>query len=242
MSLLVTDDLWMPEEQLLLPLQARHDLSLSDIPPQAFAEVLSALQQLGEGVLSQVYLWGEPGSGRSLLLSALMASQANASHAVLLPLKQVVFMPVEMLDGLEHCPLVVLDDVDAMAHWPQWQEAVFHFYNRLKAAGGRLLVTASQPPSELPLALADLCSRLATSNVYALPSCSDGVREELLQVAAARRGWALHDDMSGYILSRGPRRLGQFWGLIEALDKRALQTRRPVTIPLIRDCLARDAG
>lgn len=228
----------MPEEQLLLPLQARHDLSLADIPPQAFASVLSALSQLMQGQLSQVYIWGEPGSGRSLLLSALMASQSNASHAVLLPLKQVVFMPVEMLDGLEQCPLVVLDDIDALQHWPQWQEAVFHFYNRMKAVGGRLLVTGAQPPSDLPLGLADLRSRMAASSVYALPACDDAVRSELLVVAATRRGWDLGDDLVSYLLSRGPRRLGQFWGLIEQLDKLTLQQKRPLTIPLIRECLS----
>lgn len=228
----------MPEEQLLLPLQARHDLSLADIPPQAFASVLSALSQLMLGQLSQVYIWGEPGSGRSLLLSALMASQSNASHGVLLPLKEVVFMPVEMLDGLEQCPLVVLDDIDALAQWPQWQEAVFHFYNRMQAVGGRLLVTGAQPPSDLPLGLADLRSRMAVSSVYALPACSDAVRSELLVVAAARRGWDLGEDIVSYLLSRGPRRLGRFWELIEQLDKLTLQQKRPLTIPLIRECLS----
>jgi|TARA_R110001592_G_scaffold4511_9_gene25400 DnaA family protein len=233
----VTDDLFMPQEQLLLPLQARHDLSLADIPPQAFASVLSALTQLMQGQLSQVYIWGEPGSGRSLLLSALMASQSNASHAVMLPLKQVVFMPVEMLDGLEQCPLVVLDDIDALRQWPEWQEAVFHFYNRMKAVGGRLLVTGAQPPADLPLGLADLRSRMAASSVYALPACSDEVRSELLAVAGARRSWNLGDDTVAYLLSRGPRRLGQFWALIEQLDKFTLQQKRPLTIPLIRECM-----
>lgn len=229
----------MPQEQLLLPLQARHDLSLADIPPQAFAAVLSALSQLMHGQLAQVYLWGEPGSGRSLLLSAFMASQVAGSHAVFLPLKQVVFMPVEMLDGLEQYPLVVLDDIDALQQWPQWQEATFHLYNRIKAAGGRLLVTGAQPPTELPLALADLRSRMAASSVYALPSCSDDVRRELLAVASRRRGWDLSDEFVSYLLSRGPRRLGQFLGLVEQLDKLTLQQKRPLTIPLLRECLAR---
>ena len=36
-------DWTMPEEQLLLPLQSRHDVALADLPAQAFAPVLSAL-------------------------------------------------------------------------------------------------------------------------------------------------------------------------------------------------------
>lgn len=232
-------DWCMPEEQLLLPLQARQDVTLADLPAQAFAPVLSALQQLRSGALSQVYVWGEPGSGRSLLLSAFFsAASSEFAHSVFLPLRQVVFMPPEMLEGLEHCDLVVLDDVDALADWPEWQEALFNLYNRLRERGGRLLVTAATPPAGLPLTLPDLCSRLALSSVYALPAPDDVVREELLRNTAQRRAWPQDLDVTRYVLERGPRRLGRFMQLIERLDQRALAERRALTVPLVRSVLS----
>ena len=108
----------MPEEQLLLPLQGRSDITLADLPARAFAPVLSALAQLRAGQLGEVCIWGAPGAGRSLLLSAFVSDVArDAGQAVLLPLRQVVFMPPEMLDGLESCPLIVLDDIEAVAEF-----------------------------------------------------------------------------------------------------------------------------
>ncbi|WP_146089274.1 DnaA regulatory inactivator Hda, partial [Amnimonas aquatica] len=166
----------MPEEQLLLPLQGRSDITLADLPARAFAPVLSALAQLRAGQLGEVCIWGAPGAGRSLLLSAFVSDVArDAGQAVLLPLRQVVFMPPEMLDGLESCPLIVLDDIEAVAGWPAWEEGLFNLYNRLQASGGRLLFSACTPPSGLPLQLPDLRSRLARASAHALPAPDDDV-------------------------------------------------------------------
>lgn len=236
--MLTEPDLLVPGEQLLLPLQARQDVTLADLPAQAFAPVLSALRQLTEGTLDQVYVWGEAGAGRSLLLSAFIAEASRQlGQAVLLPLRQVVFLPPEMLDGLESCPLIVLDDIEAVAGWPAWEEGLFNLYNRLREQGGRLLVTASTPPAGLPLQLPDLRSRLARSSVYALPAPDDAVRQELLLTAAQRRAWQLEPEVARYLLERGPRRLGRFMDLIERLDQHALRERRPLTVPLVRSLL-----
>lgn len=233
----------MPEEQLLLPLQARQDVMLADLPALAFAPVLSALDQLRAGELTQVYVWGEPGCGRSLLLSAFFAETAHEfAQTVFLPLRQVVFMPPEMLEGLETCDLVVLDDVDALAGWPAWEEALFNLYNRLAAKGGRLLVTAAVPPASLTLALPDLCSRLALSSVYALPTPDDDVREELLRNTVARRVWPLEAEVARYVLERGPRRLGLFMQFIDRLEARAQRERRALTVPLVRALLSEQSA
>ena len=115
-------DVFMPEEQLLLPLQSRQGVTLADLPVQAFAPVLSALDQLMAGSLQQLHVYGEPGSGRSLLLSAFVAAASQQlGHSILLPLRQVVFLPADMLQGLESCPLVVLDDIEVVAGWPDAQ-------------------------------------------------------------------------------------------------------------------------
>jgi len=234
----VAPELSMPAEQLLLPLHARQDISLADLPAHAFAPVLSALDQLVAGDLDQLLIWGEAGAGRSLLLSAFVAEASRRlGHAVLLPLRQVVFLSPEMLDGLEACPLVALDDIEAIAGWPAWEEGVFNLYNRLRERGGRLLVTAATPPAGLPLQLPDLRSRLARSSVYALPAPDDGVREELLRATAQRRAWQLEPEVARYLLERGPRRLGRFMDLVERLDRLALRERRPLTVPLARQLL-----
>lgn len=238
MSSELTGDLFMPQEQLLLPLQSRQDVSLADLPAAAFAPVLSALQQLMQGALTQVHVWGEPGSGRSLLLSAFVAEAAQQlGHSVLLPLRQVVFLSPEMLQGLESCPLIVLDDIEAVAGWPEWEEGLFNLYNRLQEQGGKLLVTAATPPAGLPLQLPDLRSRLARASVHALPVPDDAVRLELLQTTAQRRGWPLEAELMRYLVERGPRRLGRFMDVLDKLEQRAQREKRGITVPLARAVL-----
>lgn len=229
-------DLFMPEEQLLLPLQARRDMTLAELPDALFAEVRSAFAQLHRGELRQLHLCGEPGSGRSLLLAAF--AQEAAGAALLLPLREVVFMSPDMLEGMERYPLVLLDDLEALRGWPDWQEALFHLYNRLQASGSRLVTTASVPPPALDLQLPDLVSRLSRASVHALPPPDDASRLILLEAVAARRGWQLEPELQRYLAERAPRRLGHFLRLLERLDARSLQTRRPLTVPLARELLA----
>lgn len=233
-----TPDLFMPQEQLLLPLQSAPVLTLADLPGQAFAPVLAALDALCRGEVAQLHVWGEPGAGRSLLVNAFVADASQRlSRVVMLPLRQVVFLPAEMLDGLEHCELVVLDDIEAAAGWPAWEEALFNLYNRLQDSGGRLLVTSAMPPAGLPLQLPDLRSRLARASVYSLPSPSDAVRVELLQATAQRRGWVLEAELQRYLIERGPRPLGRFMALIDRLDQRAQRDKRALSVPLARQLL-----
>ena len=231
----MTDDLFMPEEQLLLPLQARQAMTLAELPAALFPDVRSAFDQLRQGELRQLHLCGEPGSGRSLLLAAFAS---EASQALLLPLREVVFMSPEMLEGMERYPLILLDDLEALRGWGDWQEALFHLYNRLQASGSRLVTTAIAPPSALGLQLPDLVSRLSRASVHALPSPDDASRETLLTALADKRGWPLEAEVQRYLLERGPRRLGRFLRLLEQLDARSLQARRPLTVPLVRELLA----
>lgn len=232
-------DLFMPEEQLLLPLQARRDMTLAELPEILFAEARFAFEQLRRGELRQLHLSGEPGSGRSLLLAAFAHAGLldTAGEALLLPLHEVVFMSPEMLEGMERYSLILLDDLDALRGWPDWQEALFHLYNRLQASGSRLVTTAASSPMLLDLALPDLVSRLSRASVHALPPPDDASRLILLDAVASRRGWHLEPELQRYLVERAPRRLGHFLRLLERLDARSLQSRRPLTVPLARELL-----
>ena len=221
-------------EQLLLPLTATPPLRLANLPAATFTEVRAALAQCRLGVMEQLYIWGEAGSGRSLLLQSFCA---EAADAILLPMRQVVFMPPEMLEGLESNAFVVLDDIDAIVGWPAWEEALFNLYNRLRASGGRLLVSATQAPQALNLGLPDLASRLASMAVYRLPAPDDALREQFLQQAVEQRSWTLEPEVSRYLLERGPRRLGSFLQLIDRIDAAALREQRALTVPLVRSVL-----
>ncbi len=63
----------------------------------------------------------------------------------------------------------------------------------------------------------------------------------LLQQAAAQRGLALGEGVTDYVLTRFSRDMGSLMRLLERLDRYSLQTRRAVTIPLIKAMLEEGA-
>jgi DnaA family protein len=60
-----------------------------------------------------------------------------------------------------------------------------------------------------------------------------------LRAQAARRGLRLPDEVLAYLLSRMPRDLPSLNAILEALDRYSLATKRPVTLPLVREALER---
>ena len=95
----------------------------------------------GEGFL---YLWGGQGSGKTHLLQAACHLAAEQGRSVFyLPLSQQEIFSVEVADGLEAMDLVCIDDLQAIAGNPGWEQAIFHLYNRVRDAGKRMVVAAN---------------------------------------------------------------------------------------------------
>ena len=113
------------------------------------------------------YLWGASGVGCTHLLQA-MCYQADRTGqtAVYLPLREGLTLTPAALAGLETLTWVCLDDIDAIAGDPNWERAVFHLYNRLYEQAHRLVVTAKMSPSEIPIQLPDLKSRLISGVTF----------------------------------------------------------------------------
>jgi DnaA family protein len=189
----------------------------------------------GEIHATVVYLWGSRGSGRSHLLSAAceVAEQKGRSFAYL-PLDSADSLPAASLDGLERRELVCLDDLDAVAGRADWEEALFHLFNRLRDADGHLLVSAACGPAALPLALEDLRSRLTWGLTYHLAALDDEGKRTLLRQQATERGLQLSTEAADYLLSRCPRDTAALITLMDRLDLAALAAQRRLTIPFLR--------
>ena len=127
--------------------------------------------------------------GRShLLQAACLRFEQRGEAAVYLPLAEVAEYGPELLDGLDQSELVCLDDLDAVAGRADWEEALFHLFNRLRDSGRRLLLAATASPRELPVQLPDLQSRLTLALVFQLHALSDEDKLRALQLRASRRG------------------------------------------------------
>jgi DnaA family protein len=173
------------------------------------AEALERVRSLAAGELREaiVYLWGEPGSGRTHLLRA--ASRANPK-------------------------LVIGDDVEALDE--QAHQRLFAAINAAREGEPPVLAAGSHPPAQLALR-EDLRTRLAWGLVYQLKPLSDADKVVHLRAQAARRGLRLPDEVVGYLLTRLPRDLPSLNAVLDALDRYSLAAKRPVTLPLVRQAL-----
>lgn len=225
--------------QLTLSLTAKEDANFANFYAGRNKDIIAAMLATVQGVGDkQIYLYGVQGQGLSHLLQACCyaASQSHIS-SVYLPMKNMVNLSSEMLDGLEALSVLCIDDIEAIAGRSDWEEAIFHLYNRVNANGGRIIVAAHDSPKALAIQLPDLISRLAWGVVYQLHPLNDDEKLIVLNMCAARRGIYLSEDVGKYILTHCPRQMNTLFSVLDVLDKASLAAQRRLTIPFVKEVL-----
>ena len=96
-----------------------------------------------------------------------------------------------------------------------------------------LLVTAARAPRDLQLRR-DLATRLASGLTYRIVPLTDGEKREALAAHARTRGFELSEDVASYLLTHARRDMGSLMSALDAIDQYSLETRRPVTVPLLK--------
>jgi DnaA family protein len=205
------------------------------------AEAVAALKGLAGGASSTpVWIYGPAGSGKSHLLQAACAAAGDAGRATAwLPLAQVQGEGPALLDGLERLDLVALDDLDAIAGSADWEFALFTLFNGLAEHRGRLAIAAAVAPAAVQIRLPDLASRLASCEVHRLEPLAESEQPAALRRRAERRGLELPDETLGYLTRRAPRDFATLCRMLDALDAESLAAQRRLTVPFVRDWLAR---
>lgn len=201
------------------------------------AELKPALTELCQSEqMSFVYLWGEPSSGKSHLLLAVIEN--TALRSLYLPLADLVnSASPDILSSLEELDLLCIDDLQAIAGLKEWEEALFHCFNRLQLSGCKLLIAAQQNPATVALSLPDLRSRLATGLVYQLDALNDDDKLHALILQAQSRGLEMSEEVANYLLRHHSRDMSVLISLLMRLDKASMVAKRRLTIPFIRQTL-----
>ena len=190
----------------------------------------------GHAIRSPVptYLWGEAASGKTHLLRA--ARDALREQGAVSGWMDATCG--EPPDFDERWAAVMLDDCHL--YTAVQQQAAFNwFVNALNTPDGRprwVLAAGTVPPADLQLR-EDLRTRLGWGHVFSLRALGDTERRSVLRQEADARGVFLSDEAMDFILSRFSRDLGSLMQLLAQLDGYALQTKRAITIPLIKSML-----
>lgn len=185
---------------------------------------------------SWLFLWGEPGTGKTHLLEAVCRVAQEQGHAALyVSLSERAAFTPALFDDVEQIPLVCVDNIDAIAGDAIWEAALFALYERLRAQGGMLILAARSSPAAIGYKLADLATRLSAGLVYQLQPLSDKEKVAALRLRAQRRGFEMSEEVANYLLTRFPRDTHSLFTLLDRLDSATLAAQRRLTIPFLRN-------
>lgn len=175
---------------------------------------------------------GAPGSGKTHLTRVFMA-KTNAMAMSVSTLRD------NAVPALPEADAIVIEDADTLATDDIAEEALFHLYNQAREAGTSLLLTAGTPPARWPLKLADLSSRLRTASSVTIGAPDDALLSAVIVKLFADRQLMIESSVLGYVIARMERSFDAARRFVADADRKALETKRRITVPLVRDILER---
>jgi DnaA family protein len=198
---------------------------------------------VNENPLNQrwMYWWGPEGSGRSHLLHAIgnAAQQLALEHFPLTPNEPISWLRLEeLLSSLSTSnqpSVITVDDVDRLDE--RLVASLFRILNVVQGSKAiHIFMAGIAAPSSLGLR-EDLRTRLGWGLIFQTHLLGDDEKIEALQRAAQARGLVLSPDVLPWLLNRFYRDMPNLMALIDALDAYSLETKRAVTLPLVRALL-----
>ena len=188
-----------------------------------------------------IYWWGAEGSGRTHLLEALAntAEQLGLKHFSLNPNEPITWVRLEeelpTLCNSDKPSILTVDDVDRLDD--RLVASLFRILNEVQGSKAiHIFMAGKAAPGALELR-EDLRTRLGWGLIFQTHPLGDDEKIEALQQAALARGLVLSPDVLPWLLNRFYRDMPNLMALIDALDAYSLETKRAVTLPLVRELL-----
>ncbi len=123
----------------------------------------------------------------------------------------------------------VIDDAEI-----QSEAAIFHAWNEAQNGGMPLLILTQRAPTEWPVRLPDLKSRLGATPLVAIYDPDILLCEQLIMHLLGRRGIAVPPDVARFIAARMERTYIEIQRVVDALDQAALSSKRAITKPFAK--------
>lgn len=174
-----------------------------------------------------VYLWGEPGSGKTHLLRAL----ANA------PQSRYIDATIDGTSDIHFSPDINLYLVDNCQSFDEaGQIDLFNLFNQAKENKAFFVATGSVAPAVLNVR-DDLRTRLGWGLIFQLHGLTDAEKMAALEGTAQARGITFPTGVLTYLMNHYHRDMPALSKMVEAIITFSLETKRPITLPLLRELL-----
>ncbi len=206
------------------PINARYfteDFFISKANKKAF-EMLQQWPNWGNGVYANIILvYGEHGSGKTHL-SYIWQKFSGAKRLSKNDLHNFYFDNESL----------ILEDIENIN-----QESLLHLINVVRENRQYLLLNSSIPPASLNITLADLRSRLLSIPSVSIESPDTELLKAVLLKHLSDRNLQINSVAVDYIIPRIERSFTKLISLINKLESFSRISKRPVTIPLIKEAL-----
>lgn len=226
-------------EQLPLTFEFKANQTFDDYFPGNNQEIINQLTKFAGGSGENfIFLWGNPGYGKSHLLQACCHYAFHKGlSSFYFDLAEAPSAEPELLTGLEYFEIVCLDNIDQLQGQADWELALFNFYNRQRDLRQQLLVSASCAPNSLAFKLPDLRSRINWGLALKIQAFDDQNKISALTHKAQQKGFDIAPQTARFLLTHYDRELTSLWKTLEQLDSASLSAKRKLTIPFLKQIL-----
>ncbi|MBT3990371.1 MAG: DNA replication protein [Rhodospirillaceae bacterium] len=176
-------------------------------------------------------IYGPAGCGKTHLSHVFMAKSGA------LQLTSAMMSDAGLPSLLSSSDNFVADDGDVIFGRDFDEEALFHIYNDLSSRGGHMLITASRPPNDWQIKLADLASRIKAAPAIGIGMPEDDLIKAVLVKLFSDRQLRVEIGVIDYVAKRMERSLDAARQFVKFADKAALVEKKGITLPLARDVL-----
>lgn len=169
-----------------------------------------------------ILIYGEHGSGKTHLASIFSEYHIDAADLT------DTFMPYFQKK-------IVVKNLERLRS----EESLFHLFNFIRDLGGYLLLTATEIPE---FRLPDLQSRIQAIPKASISMPDDEFVRKVLKQAFSDRHILVEDSVLSYAVTHIERSFDVIQNLIQTADELSLAEGRKITIPVIKETLARMGG
>jgi DnaA family protein len=130
--------------------------------------------------------------------------------------------------------LYLLDDCERLSAAAQID--AFALFNEIRAHGGFLVAAGNHPPMILNVR-EDLRTRFGWGLIYQVHELTDEDKIDALERSAQARGITISPGVLPYLITHYRRDMSSLTEMLDQLDQYSLETKRPITLPLLREVL-----
>ena len=223
-------------EQLALPFALGERGTFRHFVAGRNGELVQRLRKLVQSpgrAFDCIWLFGEPGTGKTHLLQAVCNEQGGAAY---IPAREINTED-DSIEAYGKFDTVTVDDVPEWIGTAASERPLMSLYNVLRGRHARLVLTAHRSPRDLTFVLPDLGSRLRAAECYRIAPLDDRDKPRLLSGAANERGLDLPPEVAQFLLARTTRDQRELLDVLDRLDKASLAQGRRLTIPFVKQTL-----